>query len=154
MCMGIRVWQSSWGRGIPDSILVPLTVLGRRVRGSVCTGVLVSWALGVSESRLYGCAVGPRSPLDALLGARTYSTKDVSKINFFVYYEVDGDTSKPSLQSRTYSTAETKSGWVLLVAPAPCTHPRPHVRTVTQVYVGFLGSRGGHAAAFLNGAVS
>ena len=33
-------------------------------------GVLVSWALGVSESRLYGCAVGPRSPLDALLGAR------------------------------------------------------------------------------------
>ena len=28
MCMGTRVWQSSLGRGVPDSILVPLTVSG------------------------------------------------------------------------------------------------------------------------------
>ena len=73
MCMGIRMWQSSWGRGIPDSILVPLTVLGRGVRGSVCTGFLVSRVLGVFGSLLYGGAVGPRGLLASALGARAPS---------------------------------------------------------------------------------
>ena len=77
--------------------------------------------------------------------------KDVGKINFFIYYEVDGDTSKHSLQS----TAP--------VRPGPSVGA-PRTRS-TQVYVGSLGSRGGHAvvsyffgakptAAFLNGTVS
>ena len=37
--------------------------------------------------------------------------KDVGKINFFIYYEVDGDTSKHSLQSSTYGRDQE---WVLL----------------------------------------
>ena len=57
-----------------------------------------------------------------------------------MYYEVDGD-SKHSLQSSTYGrSAGTKSG---------CSS-HPPARTVTQAYVGFLGSRGRrHAAVFL-----
>ena len=73
MCMGLRMWQSSWGRGIPDSILVLLTVLGRGVRGSMCTGVLLSWVLGVFGSWLYGGAVGPRGLLASALDARAPS---------------------------------------------------------------------------------
>ena len=42
--------------------------------------------------------------------------KDVGKINFFIYYEVDGDTSKHSLQSSTYGrdrpSVSQASGWV------------------------------------------
>ena len=38
-----------------------------------------------------------------------------ARINFLIYYEVDGDTSKHSLQSSTYGRDQE---WVLL-APAP-----------------------------------
>ena len=56
-----------------------------------------------------------------------------ARLNFFIYYEVDGH----------------------LQALAAVQHLRlgprvgaPRTRAVTQVYVGFLGSRGGHAAFF------
>ena len=45
-----------------------------------------------------------------------FKVKDVGKINFFIYYEVDADTSKHSLQSSTYYGRDQE--WVLL-APAP-----------------------------------
>jgi len=35
-------------------------------------------------------------------GRARFKVKDVGKINFFIYYEVDEDTSKHSLQSSTY----------------------------------------------------
>ena len=47
--------------------------------------------------------------------ARFKVTQDVGKIDFFIDYEVDGDTSKHSLQSSTYGRDQE---WVLL-APAP-----------------------------------
>ena len=44
-----------------------------------------------------------------------HKVKDVGKINFFIHYEVDGDTSKHSLQLGAYGKDHE---WVLL-APAP-----------------------------------
>ena len=58
-----------------------------------------------------------------------------------MYYEVDGD-SKHSLQSSTYGRSAGRDQEWVGAPPAPA-------RTVTQAYVGFLGSRGRHAAVFL-----
>ena len=63
----------------------------------------------------------------------------MGKINFFIYYEVDGDTSKHSLQSSTY----------FKVWPGPRVGVRfSHPLSIrdTGVCLGFLGSSGGHAA--------
>ena len=79
----------------------------------------------------------------------------MGKINFFIYYEVDGDTSKHCLQSSTYGRDKKES-------VGGCSS---HPILVGYDYVGFLGSRSGHAAVsyflgaksmavFLNGTVS
>ena len=61
----------------------------------------------------------------------------VGKVNFFIYYEVDGDTSKHCLQSSTYLRPGERVGPL-------------RTRSVSQGGVGVLiGSRGGYAALFL-----
>ena len=74
----------------------------------------------VSQSLVPWLVNTPRAP-----GAELFVTVMDNKINFFIYYEVDGDTSKHHLRARAtiyigyIRPRENECGCVLLV-PAQC----------------------------------